>query len=131
MWTRLSNQEEVNTLIEIYGGFHDTCIKEMHYVSGAYVSKELGIHPLNDIRTLQVVFQRQRYNPFEIIVEFQEVMKLNLEPTDMSQTCEILDVSFFFENDILYWADSVWFESQRETYSGTWIAAKSAKWRGV
>jgi hypothetical protein len=131
MWTAINNQNELNTLIEIYGGFHDSCVKEIHYISGAYVTDDLAMNPINSIRELRIIFQRQCRNPMEIEVKFDKLIKLKLEPANLNYTCEIHDVSFFFESGMFYWGDSKSFESQREEYVGTWVQAESAKWRVI
>lgn len=40
-------------------GFHDSCIKEIKYVSGCYVDRERSMQPINSIRKVEVVFQSQ------------------------------------------------------------------------
>ena len=115
----------------IYGGFHDSCLKEMRYISGAFVNEKLGMHPVNDQRRLYIVFQRQCENTTVVELEFSGLIELNLVPNNESYTCEIYDVSMFFENDKIYWSDSYEFESMRENYKGTWLCAEKVRWRKV
>jgi len=131
MWNDVKNQDGLDVLLETYGGFHDSCIKEIHYISGAYVTENLYMQPMNNLNSLRIVFQRQYLNPMEIEVEFNGLVKLNLEPANTSYTCEILDVSFFFENDMVYWGDSFLFETQRNEYAGIWLQAAEVRWRIV
>lgn len=51
--------------------FHDSCVKEMSYISGAYVDDSLSMYPLNDRRILRVVIQRQFDENSMIEMEFQ------------------------------------------------------------
>ena len=131
MWIDIISQDDINSLMEVYGGFHDSCITEIHYVSGAFVAKDLAMNAINDLRALRITFQRQECNPQGIEVEFSGLVKLHLEPSDPNYTCEILDVSFFYDRGMLCWGDSNWFEVQRDKYIGTWLQAKSAKWRVI
>lgn len=40
MWNKIVNNEDINDFIKTVSGFHDSCIKEMKYVSGAYVNED-------------------------------------------------------------------------------------------
>ncbi len=44
---RVLDKKGVTELNKIFGGFHDSCIKEMRYISGAYVSEDLSMLPIN------------------------------------------------------------------------------------
>ncbi|MBE7030715.1 MAG: hypothetical protein E7409_04715 [Ruminococcaceae bacterium] len=129
MWNEINTEQELNEFLELYGNFHDSCLKELRYISGAFVNKNLGMHPINDKRKLYVVFQRQCEKNPTIEIEFSGLLKLNLLPNDETYTCEILDVAMFFENGEFYWGDSIWFKEEREQYDGTWICAKRVRWR--
>ena len=43
MWNTISNNRDIKQFMEIMCDFHDSCIKEMHYLSGAYVNENLAI----------------------------------------------------------------------------------------
>ena len=131
MWHSLNTQKDICDFLDIYGGFHDCCLKELHYVSGAYVNEDLSMYPVNDKRTLRVLFQSQGSSLSVVEIEFLKIYKLNLKPDSEKYTCEILDSSMFFEEGKLYWADSESFKEQRELYDGTWICAENARWRSL
>ena len=59
MWNRIQNQAEADAFLERIGNFHDSCIKELSYVSGAYVDDDLSMHPVNEQRVLRLILQRQ------------------------------------------------------------------------
>ena len=59
MWNEITNEKDIHAFMEMVGWFHDSCIKEMKYLSGAYVSDDLAMWPLSDKRVLNVVVQRQ------------------------------------------------------------------------
>ena len=129
MWNEISTEQELNEFLDLFGGFHDCCLKELRYISGAYVESNLSMYPVNELRNLYIIFQRQNKNDTVIEMEFSGLVKLNLHPNDENYTCEILDTSMFFEDGLVYWGDSNWFEVKREQYDGTWLCAKKAKWR--
>ena len=45
MWNEISTDDDVLKFMEAVCFFHDSCIKEMSYVSGAYVDVNLSIFP--------------------------------------------------------------------------------------
>lgn len=131
MWNKINTEQELDNFLELCGGFHDCCLKELRYISGAFVNQNLGMYPINDQRKLYIVFQRQYENLTTIEIEFSGLVKLHLCPNDESYTCEILDAPMFFEDGKIYWADSDWFKEQRERYEGTWLCAEKVRWRNV
>ncbi|OOM77642.1 hypothetical protein [Clostridium sp. BL-8] len=42
-WYDISNKSDIDYLNDIYGGFHDACITELRYISGADVDNNLSI----------------------------------------------------------------------------------------
>ena len=59
MWTELKTEEELSDFMRLVCGFHDSVLKELSYVSGAYVDENLNMYPLNDKACLRVLIQRQ------------------------------------------------------------------------
>ena len=58
-WNNIKTKDDIYKLMNVFGNFHDSCIKEIHYVSGAYVNENLEMNPINKRRNVTVVFQRQ------------------------------------------------------------------------
>ena len=131
VWNEINTDEKLNEFLELYGNFHDSCLKELRYISGAFVNQDLEMYPINDKRKLYVVFQRQCEKNSTIEIEFSSLIKLNLAPNTETYTCEILDATMFFENGYIYWGDSDWFKEEREQYDGTWLCAEKVRWRFV
>lgn len=80
MWETISSSDEISQFMEKVYYFHDSCIKEMNYISGAYVEDSLWMHPLNDRRILRVIIQRQFAEDSMIELEFQGLKYLKLFP---------------------------------------------------
>lgn len=131
IWNEIITDNDLTEFLELYGGFHDCCLKELRYISGAFVNKDLSMKPINTQRKLLVLLQRQSEDNPVVELEFSCLESLNLKPVNQTYTCEILDVSMFFENGKIYWGDSDLFETQREQYEGTWLCAGKARWRFV
>ena len=130
-WNEIMTDKDLADFLEAYDGFHDCCLKELRYISGAFVNKDLSMNPINTHRKLLILFQRQSEDNPAAELEFSDLESLNLKPVNQTCTCEIPDVSMFFENGKIYWGDSEWFRTQREHYEGTWLCAKKARWRFV
>ena len=58
-WNEITDENSLKEFMERVSFFHDSCIKEMHYLSGAYVNENLDMYPVNDRRILRVIIQRQ------------------------------------------------------------------------
>lgn len=130
MWNEIQNETELKRFLDRMQQFHDSCLKELRYTSGAYVDERLSMHPLNDVRTLTVVIQRQFRDPTTIEMEFRGLRFLRLRPVDEAYTCEILDASMFLHEGCIYWCDCGGVsEADVGQYDGTVICADSLRWR--
>ena len=132
MWSEISTNDEILQFMEKMSYFHDSCIKEISYISGAYVGENLSMYPLNDRRVLRVVMQRQYENDSMIEMEFSGLMCLKLFPVDESYTCEILDSTLIMKDESIYWCDcGNLSESDLDNYVGTLICASKLRWRSI
>ena len=102
MWNEITSQSDVEYFMNLFGSFHDSCIKEFKYISGAYVNENLSMYSTNDKRNLQIIFQRQSTNPTAIEMEFIGLKRLTVCPVDENYTCEILDATMIYDNDCIY-----------------------------
>lgn len=104
MWTEIKTNDDIKSFMDLVCYFHDGCIKEMHYLSGAYVGEGLGMYPLNDKRILKVIIQRQFDNPSMVELEFSGLQYMKLNPVDTASI---------------------------GNYDGTLICAEKLRWRLV
>lgn len=105
MWNEIINNKTLKEFNEKLSYFHDSCIKEIHYLSGAYVDERLDMYPINDCRILRVIIQCQNEKESMIEMEFQDLKYLKLFPTDPHYTCEILDSTILLKDDSIIWCD--------------------------
>ena len=132
MWEIISTNDEILKFMEKVCYFHDSCIKEISYISGAYVDENLSMYPLNNRRVLRVVIQRQYEKDSMIEMEFQGLKHLKLFPVDESYTCEILDSTMIIKDGNIYWCDcGNLSECDIDDYEGTLICASKLKWRSI
>lgn len=132
MWEIISTNDEILNFMEKVCYFHDSCIKEISYLSGAYVSDNLSMFPINNRRVLRVVIQRQHKRDSMIEMEFQGLKGLKLFPVDESYTCEILDSTMIMKDENIYWCDCDDIsESELDDYTGTLICASKLRWRSI
>ena len=48
MWNEINNDKDLNSFMDMHYGFHDSCVKELKYISGAYVDENLSMHPIKN-----------------------------------------------------------------------------------
>ena len=131
MWHEIKTNEQLEAFLWEVGYFHDSCLKELRNVSGAYVTEERSMYPINDSRTLRVIIQRQFDELPVIELEFSGLNYLKLAP-NWPYTCEILDATMLMTDQGIYWCD--WgglTEEQILSYSGTVICAEGFRWRAL
>lgn len=132
MWEIINNNAQVLRFMEKMSYFHDSCIKEISYISGAYVDNDLSMHPINDQRILRVIIQSQSNELPMIEMEFQGLKYFKLFPVDTQYTCEILGATLTIKDGNIYWCDGVdLLEKDLDNYIGTSICALNLRWRSV
>lgn len=138
-WKELKDSKDVSALLETFGHFHDGCIKELKYISGEYADEHLSMMPLNALRKLSVIFQRQFSNPSAIEIVFEGLRKMHLAPSYGNRDGIISGVSMGVTSGIVYWSDCESFDvfdvsqmnyaSEYNEY--TWMISEKAKWRNA
>lgn len=132
MWNDIADEKDLNDFVDSMNGFHDSCLKELKYISGAYVNEELSIVPINNQRVLSMIIQRQFENPSVIEMQFMGLKYLKLFPNDENYTCEILDATMILKEDRIYWCDCGGLsEKDIAVYAGTTVCASKVRWRAT
>lgn len=131
MWNEINTQSDLENFMYIHREFHDSCIKELKYISGAYCNGK-SMYPINDLRILDVIVQGNFVNSHVIEMEFIGLIHLNFFPIEETYTCEIFDSTMLLKDDCIYWLDEGgWKESDFDNYKGTLICASKMRWRTV
>lgn len=132
MWHKINNENELIQFMEEVSYFHDSCIKEISYLSGAYVTNKLSMFPINNCRKLRVIVQRQFENLSTIEMEFIGLKQFNLIPVSDDYTCEILDATMVMKDGCIYWCDcGELSKDDLDNYEGTLICSSEFRWRSV
>ncbi len=143
-WYNVNNQSDIDYLIKIYGGFHDACITELRYMSGADVNENLSMGFGESIdRKLFVIFKRQ-WKPIKIELLFQGMRQMNVAGWQNCYFCDIFDCYLALHNDLIkgrddrliVWADNAGF-NPKELYERdslcepitTYVISEKLKWR--
>ncbi|MGN1410526.1 MAG: hypothetical protein ACI4XJ_10180 [Eubacteriales bacterium] len=58
-WIRIENENDIEDFLGQCNYFHDSCIEEMYYRSGAFVDKNLNMRAVNLTNELTVRFNSQ------------------------------------------------------------------------
>jgi len=152
MWNEIRNESDLHAFMEKHYDFHDSCIKELKYISGAYAT-ETGLHPLNDQRILRVIFQGKFKDANVIEMEFIGLKRLSFLPTDEKYDCIIFEATMFFQDRCIYWCNwklseselinpgeiqikpqhlpSNYYEHDSDGYSLILICASRVRWRAA
>lgn len=130
MWNEIRDDKDLKEFMKLMNNFHDSCVKEMRYYSGAYVNSNLSMYPVNDKRELYMIIQRQ-YEEYPVIeMKFTGLKYLKLFPIDEKYTCEILDSAMILKDNEILWCDSGEIsENDMDSYEGIIISAKELRWR--
>lgn len=132
MWTELRTETELAAFIRLVCGFHDSVLKELSYVSGAYVDEKLNMYPVDDKACLRVLIQRQDETLPALELEFSGLQELRLYPTDPAYTSEILDAALFLWDGLICWCDcGDTGPEDFDDYRGISVRAKFLRWRPV
>ena len=129
MWKEINTDNDLQRFLREVSFFHDSCIKEIQYTSGAYVSENLSMYPVNDRRILRVIVQRQFPDNPMMELEFGGLKFLKLFPVDDRRTCEILESTMFFKDGLIYWCNDE--DSPEEDSEGILVCASKLHWRAI
>lgn len=128
LWNEIITQEDVKNFNDLFGGFHDSCLKEMCFSSGGWVSVDLRM----DVQSNPIarfLFQRQWEDPSVIEVEFSKIIQINIKPVPESDGVDIIRTHLYLEDDIFFWSEKDYQFWREDKDRCTWIASKVVKWR--
>ena len=126
-WIEISNNRDAEVLLEMYGYFHDSCLREIHIVTRESVGKDLAMS-FDGIIAATLLFQRQYENPSVIELMFQGLRQFNFNPDDPKRYDSIIYDAYFKKVDSLfYWADHENWEIGEN--DAVWISGEKAFWR--
>ena len=133
-WSPLNNQDDVDLLMQVFGRFHDSCIRQVFISTREYVAKDLSMG-FDYIPTVKILFQRQFRNASVIEISFEEVEEMNWRHDNLLSDTGltiIMEAVLQIENGLVHWAEDIdWLDAGDERNDFRWIAARTVKWRTV
>ena len=128
-WQCLKTPMELQELMNLYGNFHDGCIREIHVATGHYVEEDLSMH-VDWRTTVHMLIQRQFRSPCAIELRFEEVVGLRVVPPPPDYEEIIFHAAFFARDGIYYWAQNItWTPESPDADETNWVAARKVSWR--
>jgi hypothetical protein len=132
LWNSINNEIDIEYVSAFFGYFYDACIKEVKYISGSYVSADLRMKPIDDLRQIYMIIHKQNREHSVIEFLFDGVERFNLVPSKEDYDSIISGLLIKQKDGYIYFANSA--DVPIDELDGnsnwlTWIKAKSLRWR--
>lgn len=126
----INNVNDIALLMQEFCNFHDSCIKEIKYISGSYVDDNKSMQPINNERKVCIIFQSQMSKYKTIEVQFIKTKRFNLEPCNEKYDCSIHGATLTKVDGLYYWSEWDNFNIMDiNVKKGTWISSEEICWR--
>jgi hypothetical protein len=131
IWNPITSQADIERLLNLFGGFHDSCLREAHVWTEHYVDSDLSMNCPGNLDTrVRLLIQRQFKEPSAIELLFEQVITFHVLPSAENYASIIFNAAILREDEIFYWADrNDWMPKNSNRYDATWVAAKKLSWR--
>jgi hypothetical protein len=130
-WNEIKTTEDIKKLQMLFGGFHDSCLKELYLWTDSYVDKDLSM-AMTSGTNVRILFQRQFENTSAIELLFEGVKQFHMSPPPEDSDSVIYGASLFIEDELIYWGDdSSWSLKKNINSDVSWISSKRLRWRDV
>ena len=126
MWTEIKEQSEIDKLLDLFGYFHDSCLRDIYITTREFIDEKLVMHFDNKL-TASLLFQRQFGLTTVLELKFEDIEQFNFKPFDKSTNSVIYDAALMTTNGLFYWADSADWEIGDN--DSIWISGKKLFWR--
>jgi len=124
-WNYVESNEDIRNLMESFGGFHDSVLRMLNYISGSGKS-EYGMNVTDNIRQVSMIFDSDCSDSIEIV--FEGVLMLNLRPAKDNYCSDLFSATIILKDKtILFYDDEV--NSEQKNYEGTCVKALGMRWR--
>jgi len=131
MWKEIINNDDILTLRNLYGDFHDSCLRDLYLSTKEFVDERKAMSFSNDC-TATLLFQRQsRINPV-LELKFLGLQHLSYHPLLANYNNVIYDVTLKIDDGLFYWADfEGWTLSDYNSRDkdSFWICSEKLFWR--
>ncbi|WP_282020939.1 hypothetical protein [Planomicrobium okeanokoites] len=130
-WNKISNQTDIEILMENFGGFHDSCLKELYLWTNTFVDEDFSMSISLGLDTcVRALFQRQVSDPSAIELVFKGVTQFHMTPSARGQDSIIFGAKLLVKDGLFYWAgDEEWQPDHSFLSPVSWISARELHWR--
>ena len=118
MWTEIKDQIEIENLMEKFGDFHDSCIRDIYISTEEFVDKEHSMC-FENVLTVSLLFQRQSRENSVLELKFEAVKGMDYGQWFKDGSTMTYEATLEMENDLFYWVNDFNLE----------ISAKRVFWR--
>ena len=126
MWTEIIDQSDIDKLMNLYGNFHDSCIRDIYISTKEFVDEKCAMGFTN-VLTASFLFQRQFKNNKTLELKFEFVDQINYNPLKDNFTNVLYDATLKLHEGLFYWADDQ--EWEIGDNDAVWVAGKKLFWR--
>lgn len=132
-WNKFNNSTDIENFMDLFGEFHDSCLKELYMSTETFVDEELSMSMSVNLDTcVRILFQRQDRDPSAIELLFKGVTHFHIYPRAENQDSIIYGAKLLLIEGQFYWAeDEEWQIDQPFLQPISWISAKEIYWRDV
>src|ERR1043165_9900300 len=93
-WNPIASQADIERLLNLFGGFHDGCLREAHVWTEQHVNTDLSMHFGANLDTrVRLLIQRQFKEPSAIELLFEQVTAFHLQPSPENYDSTIFDAT--------------------------------------
>ena len=126
MWNEIKSQEDIDLFMKQVLSFHDSCIRETHYISGTYIDKD-GAMVMNTKPFMYIKFDTQRSSNFTWFeFELGGIDNFSIK-INLNSTLDIYSATFFKKNDWFYWYSDEYADENSEYM----FRCQTIRWRMV
>lgn len=126
MWTEIKEQSDIDKVMELYGNFHDSCLRDVYISTREFIDEERAMHFSNKLTAL-LLFQSQFTQNTVLELKFEDIECFNFYPVENDGYSIIFDATLIAKNGLFYWADFAGWEIGNN--KAIWISGKRLFWR--
>lgn len=84
-WIEIKDSKDIENLLDKFGRFHDSCLKELFMWTESYVDENLSMGMSTELDTnVRILFQRQYHDPSAIEILFEGVTQFHVVPSPIN-----------------------------------------------
>lgn len=126
-WNEIKTQDDIATIMDNFGFFHECCIVSMNYTSGLTMQKGRLVADKSINNRIFMTVDSEWCGRIELM--FDSVRKFHAVCSDDMYNNYILSATLTFSDRLILWANNRDFRLSENDSDITYILAESLKWR--